>query len=631
MAELKTGSTVNGDLILNKNNFVELNQFIGGQIDFSTNINFEIDVTYEIMIHGKNLVIGQTGIIKLNNAQHMKIIFSDMYNNIDVEYSKSGYTILQYYIVDNETISIKLMETPSYWEDNIDLFESIDPSFLFIDLELDPTTMAFNNDGTKVYMYGTDNNKLYEFNLLTPWKVDSSVYANERLITGHSPNGMGFNNDGSKMYFSGIDNILYEYDLDVNYSIITAKYNGVTKNVSSENTWTQNINFNNDGSKMYIGDSNLDTIYEYDLSVNFTISSAVYNSKSKYVGSEETSLIAIVFNTDGTKMYMMGGGDRTFQYTLSTAWDITSASYDSKSLALAETNSNDLWFSADGTQMYSLGYGYRKIYQYDLSVAWDISTGALSTHKLSVGSNETTPYVMTFSYDGSKVYTGGYINETIFQYDLLVPWDISTGIYSNVSLNVTTIIGRPESIIFDPFGLKMIVLSYSHDTLFEYDLSVAWDISTGVYSGISFSISTEDDQPTSLNISSSGQTLYVLGNLNNSIYQYTLSAAWDLSSINTFGGVSDTYNIIEDSAPIGVEFNYDGSKMYVLGNNVDKLYQYTLSTPWDISTSVYDAVILSVSGTDNVPGEIARSTDGKYFYYLGTNTDSIYQYAVPVI
>ena len=47
------------------------------------------------------------------------------------------------------------------------------------------------------------------------------------------------------------------------------------------------------------------------------------------VASQETDLQGITFNTDGTKMYVTGKvGDDVNEYTLTTGFDVSTASYD---------------------------------------------------------------------------------------------------------------------------------------------------------------------------------------------------------------------------------------------------------------------------------------------------------------
>jgi hypothetical protein len=77
-------------------------------------------------------------------------------------------------------------------------------------------------------------------------------------------------------------------------------------------------------------------------------------------------------------MYVIGNsGDDVNEYDLSTAWDITTASYlQNFSVATQETNPQGLFFKPDGTKMYVIGSSGDDVNEYDLSTAWDISTAS---------------------------------------------------------------------------------------------------------------------------------------------------------------------------------------------------------------------------------------------------------------
>ena len=51
-----------------------------------------------------------------------------------------------------------------------------------------------------------------------------------------------------------------------------------------------------------------------------------------------------------------------------------------------------------------------------------------------------------------------------------------------------------------------------------------------------------------------------------------------LTILNTVSG--------QQTVPLGVEFNPDGTKMYMTGTSSNKVFQYTLTTAFDISTAV---------------------------------------------
>ena len=80
---------------------------------------------------------------------------------------------------------------------------------------------------------------------------------------------------------------------------------------------------NYDGTKMYVGNSGID-VNEYSLSS--TLFTASYTRRFP-VNAQETPQ-GMTFNNDGTKMFVIGyTGDNVNEYSLSTAFNISTASY----------------------------------------------------------------------------------------------------------------------------------------------------------------------------------------------------------------------------------------------------------------------------------------------------------------
>ena len=79
-----------------------------------------------------------------------------------------------------------------------------------------PNGLFFRPDGTKMYVVGGSADKVYEYNLSTPWSVSTAVFLQDFSIAGQetSPEGLFFKPDGTKMYVTGGNNTrIYEYDL----------------------------------------------------------------------------------------------------------------------------------------------------------------------------------------------------------------------------------------------------------------------------------------------------------------------------------------------------------------------------------------------------------------------------------
>jgi hypothetical protein len=83
--------------------------------------------------------------------------------------------------------------------------------------------------------------------------------------------------------------------------------------------------------------------------------------------------------------------------------------------------------------MYVLGLSNKTVYQYTLSTAWDVSTASYASKSFSTTAQDTTPYGFSFSADGAKMYVLGYTNKTVYQYNVGTAFG-GTG-YASVVLN----------------------------------------------------------------------------------------------------------------------------------------------------------------------------------------------------
>ena len=81
------------------------------------------------------------------------------------------------------------------------------------------------------------------------------------------------------------------------------------------------------------------------------------------------------------------------------------------------------------------------------------------------------------------------------------------------------------------------------------------------------------------------------------ISDYSVLEGWDIS---TASYVQNFLVSAQDSAPSGLFFKPDGTKMYVLGDNGRDVNEYDLSTAWDISSASYVQNFL-VSAQDTAP------------------------------
>ena len=116
----------------------------------------------------------------------------------------------------------------------------------------------------------------------------------------------------------------------------------------------------------------------------------------------------LAISTDGAKMYVVDRTD-TYQYSLSTAYDLTTATYDNKTLAEGLYNGGNIFFKPDGTKVFYFAQGTMvNFVAYDLSTAWDITTAGSS---ISQGGTSSTAHFITggtWNGDGTKLFVSHY-------------------------------------------------------------------------------------------------------------------------------------------------------------------------------------------------------------------------------
>jgi hypothetical protein len=201
------------------------------------------------------------------------------------------------------------------------------------------------------------------------------------------------------------------------------------------------------GTKLYVT-TNYDWIMQFTLDEPYEIVSGSTGANwvgNVYVGAQEGSPTSLSFKDDGTKMYLLGHVNKTvYQYSLSTAWDITTLSYDSVSYAPTGISSfPGMFFGDSGTKLYYTTYSKRELYRADLSTAWDLSTASYNSSQ-SLPMNTSSNYLVggLFNPDGTKVWLFKRSYPEVEQFTLSTAWDLTSGSYDG-SFNLNFSGGLP--------------------------------------------------------------------------------------------------------------------------------------------------------------------------------------------
>ncbi|MDW3192106.1 MAG: cadherin domain-containing protein [Cytophagales bacterium] len=591
-----------------------------------------------------------------------------------------------------------------------------------------PTGLGFNDDGTKMFMVGNNDNRIVEFSLSTAFNLSSATYAGatEEFNVGgelSDPVGVTFSPDGLKMFVPGrVTSKIAAYALTVAYDISTATFTA-SQTVTADVSNPTEVLFNGDGSKMLVlgrvndavaeynstatanavnySEGNTDTVLDVDANngdngandtsvtysltgddaAAFTISANgeidfvttpdydtpgdsdmnnVYEIDVNATAGTLTTTVPLVVNVKalpsditlsastiaenedtGTAIGTLSATDADSQshtFTLSGT-DAASFSIDGSSLLSAES------FDFETTNSYSItvtatdetGGAFSKDFSITVtdegtpvftnvaSAHYDISNYSHSgdTDEFSVQAQDANPWGLAFNSDGTKMFMAGSDSDQVHEYTLSTAYDVSTATYVDgisVQNRETGLFG----VKFSNDGTKMFIVGDQGKSIVEYALATGYDVSTATFSS-TLAMSTYDNFPTGMAFNDAGTKMYMIGNNDDRIVEFDLSTAFDLASA-TYAGSSEEFSVSSElTDPVGVTFNPDGTRMFVPGRVTSKIAEYALSTAYDVSTATFTAS-QTVSADVSNPTEVLFNGDGSKMLVLGRVNDAVAEY-----
>jgi len=486
-----------------------------------------------------------------------------------------------------------------------------------------------NEAGTKLFIGESWYDKMYSWDISTAWDlstVDTSSQVNYAANAQIGDRMFAFSNDGTQF--------LTNRKLYQNFPTPYNSTSALTVTPTATNIYDGTLNYISLDQKTYLtGDDSSNVSIYRDLgstAKSWPIYSPVLTGSTGQINSSSwvdlDSMVADETKNDGDVFYAVSTDDRTswgvikngdgvrkiarnnsgtWQYnndagtSVNMSYDIANAVDESVSYTPSNPTFSSVMaytFNSDGTKLYSAVTGVP--WQHELSTAFDISTASSIGYNYSADIQETNARFITFNPAGTKMYLGGVVNNTIYQYSLSSGFDLAgAGVSRDTSKTFTITNNSPgtasvslNGMIFNNDGTKMYITN--EDRIEQYSLSTAYDISTASYDSINVVVAT-GDFPTDTKFNSDGTKLFIIGTVTDSVHQYSLSTAYDLSTISYDSisfSVSGTI-----SNPRSLNFNNDGSKMYISNMTGGVIYQYTTSG----TQIVYDTSETWVDGTNN--------------------------------
>ena len=508
----------------------------------------------------------------------------------------------------------------------------------------DPVASDFVNGGSDLFFISQDANlgggqgAVQKISLSTPYDLSSTTTADGGVVLSNIPSSIEFHpNDGSRFFSGDGKGGIEEYSLDggafdLSGGISRANLLDISSNVGNPRSFT----FNGDGRAFFTTGFSSDKVYKFELGSAYDITGSVVLTETFDISETMTSPEFITFNGDGSNFflgYTSSGKYYEFESTVSRI-DVRNTlsggdgiSFDSKTGEIATTTtdeitegSNSLYYTSERSQDELKIQGSGLSYEKNIEKAGVFGSAVYTGKSLDVTSEDEEPKGLTFNNDGSKLFVIGDNKQTIYEYDLSTGFDVSTASYSGTSLKVTSQLSNPRDITFNPDGTKMLAIGSGYSDVREYNLGTGFDLSTASYSGTSFDVYSEETAPRGLAFNSDGTKMFIVGTSSDSVHEYGLSTGFDISTASYSGTSFDVSG--EEVFPIVLEFNGDGTKMFVLGYQSDAISQYDLTTGFDISTASFSGESFGPVSGETEAGLAFDSKDTKAFVI----EENIFQY-----
>lgn len=380
--------------------------------------------------------------------------------------------------------------------------------------------------------------------------------------------------------------------------------------------WTQvwaPVMFSSDGTKFLGIARSTGTLIGGTLSTAWDLSTLTFTSVNSGAFSSLGTIIVGFWTNDGQNLYVHQSGQVYNKYTLATAYDASSTLTFVHSITsgtdwgAAVTSHGFTWFN-NGSDMYIVGTSF--IRHITFTTPYDLTTG---TYNSSTGSYSPNPTLSGYTSiscnsDGTKIMVWASDSTTdngrVYHLELTSGGDFSTVTSQRYREQVRYISGDPIG------GSNPPNTSYGMTTFRGTSGTSAADsarrfISTSASTGIlkewvmggftgdyNSSEGLQNGYTSGCAISYDGSHWFRTHAAQDKIAQYDLATNNEISTAvyNQLSAVA-----VPSGQPGGFDFNPDGTRLYTYDRTTDKVYQYNLSTGFDVSTMSDPSIVLDTS------------------------------------
>lgn len=237
-----------------------------------------------------------------------------------------------------------------------------------------------------------------------------------------------------------------------------------------------------------------------------------------------------------------------------------------------------------------------------------------------LGNASGIPYLVAENHDGPPV---NLVSTDVTLTEGSVLFADSSGVIAqdndNLFWNDTANVLEPSNLSVE--GLITFEGDSSTQSMGATRSSDDWHVASAILKQ-SFSTTTQDNEPESLFFRSDGLKMYLAGSQNGLIYEYDLSTSWDVLTAVFLQSFDPSMTNIA-----GVFFRPSGLQMFLINVATDEVEEFVLTTAWDVSTaSTVQTIDLGSLGGGTIPHDLYFRNDGLIFYISEISNLDIEQY-----
>ena len=534
-----------------------------------------------------------------------------------------------------------------------------------------PWSIYLNSTGTRLYWMCETYDRLYQGNISTPynlstlswkdtdWKYDPYNIGNSFIGAPVGVPGFTWSDDGTKVYIITSNDTtptgrrIFSYTATTPHEVANIRFDGrhtfpqfqfdatLTEQPTDKGT------FRMIGSKWYWTRTQVrDQLLMVDLPCGeegafdlITEHSTTSSATNHDINRVDTTTAAAFINPALDKFITIGNANGNIAY-----WTYTNSNLAQYSLvaernftransqvvrSFGACNTQTFWVTSNGEYIVSHhasvqnGESGDRFMVHRMSTAWDGTTaewlGRNTYPRLYVtaadgtASGDSTTTGFHWGDSGMTLLTQGTTLDWVFQFEQKgLPYTLGWVRFTN-RFNTSAQDLNAHCCRWKSDGTSFYFMGNTGDDINQYNMSVAWDITTATFI-TSFSITANESNPKGLWFKNDGTRVYYTGDVSDRVWQRDLGTAWDVSSIS---GTATSFLVsTQETIPSAVTLSDDGTKMYVTGTSGNDVNRYNLGTAWDVTTASYQ----SIWGNSTILGTAHRDmgfdSTGEHFYIM---------------